>query len=421
MIRGVMPKIDPTTAPEGSGSRYPAPFDASCKKRSWRRLGEAAGLTQFGVNLGHCESDTVETTKLPTFEPGLVFGGGGADGGGGKCFDTLGCFPNADSAELDMSDCTVPMPETASASKINVAFVPGSGTGICRPDEKTKCFVPVDFVQVDKGPSDGWTMKGGKIQLPVGFCDKIKEKGLVATVTVSTGCASKTSQVPTCGPWSAVGTTESGSGDAGPHDATVDVGEADGGSREPEDSGRIESDSSTSDVSTSTCGSGDLGGGVCNQMANVGEAVTPTCASGAPPTMTGGTIADGTYVMTAETLYGQGCGDSGVPMAPQAETYVLSGACLQAVLTSNGESESLGPDGSTTTFTDGGQLTETSSVSIQGNQLSLTTLCPVGDEETTHLTFTATAKTVTTVSQPSGAGANTISVQVFTKYNGSPK
>jgi len=150
MIRGVMPKIDPTTAPEGSGSRYPAPFDASCKKRSWRRLGEAAGLTQFGVNLGHCESDTVETTKLPTFEPGLVFGGGGADGGGGKCFDTLGCFPNADSAELDMSDCTVPMPETASASKINVAFVPGSGTGICRPDEKTKCFVPVDCHRIHR-------------------------------------------------------------------------------------------------------------------------------------------------------------------------------------------------------------------------------------------------------------------------------
>ena len=46
-----MPKIDPTTAPEGSGTRYPAPFDEPCKKRSWRKLGDAAGLTQFGVNL----------------------------------------------------------------------------------------------------------------------------------------------------------------------------------------------------------------------------------------------------------------------------------------------------------------------------------------------------------------------------------
>lgn len=46
-----MPKIDPTTAPEVIGSRYPAPFDAPCKARSLRKLGDAVGLTQFGVNL----------------------------------------------------------------------------------------------------------------------------------------------------------------------------------------------------------------------------------------------------------------------------------------------------------------------------------------------------------------------------------
>jgi uncharacterized cupin superfamily protein len=45
-----MAKIDLASAPAGSGSRYPAPFDEPCKKRSWHRLGEAAGLTQFGVN-----------------------------------------------------------------------------------------------------------------------------------------------------------------------------------------------------------------------------------------------------------------------------------------------------------------------------------------------------------------------------------
>lgn len=46
-----MPKIDPEAAPEGVGTRYPAPYDAPCKGRRWRKLGEAAGLTQFGVNL----------------------------------------------------------------------------------------------------------------------------------------------------------------------------------------------------------------------------------------------------------------------------------------------------------------------------------------------------------------------------------
>ena len=46
-----MPKVDQLVAPDGSGARYPAPFDQPCKNRAWRRLGEAAGLTQFGVNL----------------------------------------------------------------------------------------------------------------------------------------------------------------------------------------------------------------------------------------------------------------------------------------------------------------------------------------------------------------------------------
>jgi uncharacterized cupin superfamily protein len=46
-----MPKIDVAAAPRGSGSRYPAPHDAPCKARTWHRLGEAVGLTQFGVNL----------------------------------------------------------------------------------------------------------------------------------------------------------------------------------------------------------------------------------------------------------------------------------------------------------------------------------------------------------------------------------
>jgi uncharacterized cupin superfamily protein len=33
------------------GSGYPPPHDAACKARERKRLGDAAGLTQFGVNL----------------------------------------------------------------------------------------------------------------------------------------------------------------------------------------------------------------------------------------------------------------------------------------------------------------------------------------------------------------------------------
>jgi uncharacterized cupin superfamily protein len=46
-----MPKIDLAQVQELTGSRYPAPFDEPCKPRAVRRLGLAAGLTQFGVNL----------------------------------------------------------------------------------------------------------------------------------------------------------------------------------------------------------------------------------------------------------------------------------------------------------------------------------------------------------------------------------
>jgi uncharacterized cupin superfamily protein len=46
-----MPRIDLQNAPKGAGSRYPAPFDEPCKARTWIALGNAAGLTQFGVNL----------------------------------------------------------------------------------------------------------------------------------------------------------------------------------------------------------------------------------------------------------------------------------------------------------------------------------------------------------------------------------
>jgi len=45
-----MPKIDVNTAPESSGTRYPAQYAGPCRGRAWRRLGDAAGLTQFGVN-----------------------------------------------------------------------------------------------------------------------------------------------------------------------------------------------------------------------------------------------------------------------------------------------------------------------------------------------------------------------------------
>ena len=46
-----MPKIETHTVPVRQGSGYPAPFDQPCAERTRRRLGNAGGLQDFGVNL----------------------------------------------------------------------------------------------------------------------------------------------------------------------------------------------------------------------------------------------------------------------------------------------------------------------------------------------------------------------------------
>jgi uncharacterized cupin superfamily protein len=46
-----MPKIDLTAVPARKGSGYPSPFDIPCANRLRPRLGDAGGLSDFGVNL----------------------------------------------------------------------------------------------------------------------------------------------------------------------------------------------------------------------------------------------------------------------------------------------------------------------------------------------------------------------------------
>ena len=46
-----MPKVNIAAVPIRKGSGYPRPFDAPCATRTRRRLGDAGGLRDFGVNL----------------------------------------------------------------------------------------------------------------------------------------------------------------------------------------------------------------------------------------------------------------------------------------------------------------------------------------------------------------------------------
>jgi uncharacterized cupin superfamily protein len=43
-------RIDLNSVPVHTGSKYPSPFDLACAARARQRLGDAAGLTDFGVN-----------------------------------------------------------------------------------------------------------------------------------------------------------------------------------------------------------------------------------------------------------------------------------------------------------------------------------------------------------------------------------
>lgn len=51
MLNESMPKIEAASVTIREGSSYPSPFDEPCRNRRVERLGDAAGLTQFGVNI----------------------------------------------------------------------------------------------------------------------------------------------------------------------------------------------------------------------------------------------------------------------------------------------------------------------------------------------------------------------------------
>lgn len=58
-----MPKLDLTQVPVKSGSIYPAPYAAQMAGRSSLRLGQAGGLTQFGVNLVTLEPGAMSSLR----------------------------------------------------------------------------------------------------------------------------------------------------------------------------------------------------------------------------------------------------------------------------------------------------------------------------------------------------------------------
>jgi hypothetical protein len=150
-------------------------------------------------------------------------------------------------------------------------------------------------------------------------------------------------------------------------------------------------------------------GGACNAINTFGPMIfQPTCSADAVPTAaTGGPIADGTYVLTQETLYNYqsgpcvGPGECDGGACRVAQTFVISGDCWQLASTFQG---------ATASYT----------VAVTGNQITFTPICSASAGVLwggTHL-FTASGNTLTLINnlgQSTDSGNSNGIVQVYTR------
>lgn len=93
----------------------------------------------------------------------------------------------------------------------------------------------------------------------------------------------------------------------------------------------------------------------CNTVANIGSVVTPTCVAGTPPTMTGGTILNGTYVLVSAQAYTSNCTALTLPTGGPT-TLVITDGCMQSIDAQGGA--------------------QNYAVSEAGNELMLQRTCP---------------------------------------------
>jgi hypothetical protein len=158
--------------------------------------------------------------------------------------------------------------------------------------------------------------------------------------------------------------------------------------------------SSTDAASAGVCSSNVPQFQACNTLANIAPVVTPTCVTGAMPTGTGGTIVEGTYVLTSQTWYNDSSCDT---REPGQETIVISSGCYQAITTLGTSSVSFVVQDNNVTS----MLTCSDHVDIDGAGVMF---------DVHAKTFTATPTTYTLFTPNSAAGnPNPDRVEVFTK------
>lgn len=176
---------------------------------------------------GGCADKAIDSATLAPYDPTQIFGGAKAAGSKGQCFDTVSCFDGSQTETPDTS-CTLAAPGPGQDADYNVALVlpPGDNAGICGA---SSCLVPLE-----RDDTDGWRIEGDRLKLPPAVCQKLGTT--VLAVATSSKCTTKTSALPTCGPWSSV-TSNSGTFDSGgpeldasiDGDVSIDAPPGDGG------------------------------------------------------------------------------------------------------------------------------------------------------------------------------------------------
>lgn len=150
---------------------------------------------------GECGDAHVDGNSLPDYTEKDVFGGGDAEGRGGRCFDVTTCFASPRDVPLDPSTCSATLPfASPDDPNLSLAIVlpPSADAGECFGGA---CYIPLDR-------TSGWSARGGTVELPRGICRKIQD-GKALRVVATTACPGKDLTTPACGPASAVGSSTS--------------------------------------------------------------------------------------------------------------------------------------------------------------------------------------------------------------------
>jgi hypothetical protein len=122
-----------------------------------------------------------------------------------------------------------------------------------------------------------------------------------------------------------------------------------------------------------SCSSGSSGRAACNTLVDDGPDVSFVAMATAAPVPTGGTIAEGTYELSALTLYTGPGGSTTAPGGTFSAVFEISGNTMQQVGSEDGVEKRY-----TSTFT------------ISGSTVSTVDSCPVSDSSTHSLSATPT-------------------------------